>query len=108
MIEGGACQVKVGSRTLRARGEATGPAFVAVAPAHVTLHPSLPEGSARNVLPGEIRQVVPLAAGARVTVDAGDMRIVAEVTRQSSMELGLHPGLTVFAAFKATETEVYR
>ncbi|HYM51199.1 MAG TPA: ABC transporter ATP-binding protein [Candidatus Limnocylindrales bacterium] len=109
MVEGGACEVQVGGMRLRAAREAQGPVFVAVAPTHVTLHRHRPEGSARNVIDGVVRQTVPLAGRVRVTLAAeGGTTLVAEVTRQSSMELDLSPGTAVFASFKATEIEVYR
>ena len=109
MVEGGACEVEVGAVRLRAAREAAGPVFVAIAPAHVTLHRLQPEGSARNVIEGVVTQAVPMAGRVRVTLAAaGGLVLVAEVTRQSSMELDLEQGTAVFASFKATEIEVYR
>src|SRR5207245_8727411 len=109
MVEGGACEVEVGTVRLRAAREAAGPVFVAIAPAHVTLHRHQPEGSARNVIEGVVTQAVPMAGRVRVTLSTtGGLILVAEVTRQSSIELDLSPGTSVYASFKATESEAYR
>ena len=78
---------------------------------HLVLHPheitlalARPEGSARNVLRGEVREVIPEPpAGERVRVlVASAPPLVAEVTRNAADALGLRPGLAVYAAFKAT------
>jgi molybdate transport system ATP-binding protein len=107
MIEGGGCEVLVGAIRLRTDGQARGPAFVAIAPGHITLHRQHPEGSARNVIGGNVTAVIPLADRVRVTID-GALRLVAEVTRQSAAELQLAPGTHVFASFKSSEAQVYR
>jgi molybdate transport system ATP-binding protein len=109
MIEGGACEVAVGQVRLLTAGDASGEVFIAVAPAHVTLHRTQPEGSARNVIQGVVGQAVPMAGRVRVTLNGpGGLTLVAEITRQSAMELSLNPGTSVYASFKATEAEVYR
>ncbi len=109
MLEPGFCEVRVEGAVFRATGEASGAAFIAVAPGHVTLHRQRPEGSARNVMVGRVTQAIPLADRVRVTLTGeGGVTLSAEVTRQAAAELGLTPGAAVYAAFKATEAHVYR
>jgi molybdate transport system ATP-binding protein len=107
MIEGGGCEIATAHHVLRASGQARGPAFVSIAPGHITLHLQHPEGSARNVIAGEVVSLIPLADRVRVTI-SGDLRLVAEVTRQSASELQLAPGTQVFASFKASEAQTYQ
>jgi len=106
-IEGGGCEIATAHQLLRASGQVTGPAFVSIAPGHITLHRQHPEGSARNVIAGDVVSLVPLADRVRVTI-GGDLRLVAEVTRQSASELQLAPGAHVFASFKASEAQIYQ
>jgi len=73
-------------------------------PHEITLSLARPEGSARNVLRGEVQEVIPEPpAGERVRVlIASEPPLVAEVTRNATEALGLRPGMTIYAAFKAT------
>jgi molybdate transport system ATP-binding protein len=87
-----------------------GAMFAVVDPRDVTISIARPEGSARNVLAGEVLEVAPeLPAGERVRVAIGsDPPLVAEVTRGSAAALGLAPGLRVHATFKATGVTTFR
>ena len=58
--------------------------------------------SARNTLDGVVSEVVTSGALARVTVDIGELPLVATVTAASVSELGLLPGSRVVATIKAT------
>ncbi len=57
--------------------------------------------SARNQFKGEVTKIFPVGSQIRVTVDCG-VPIVALITRRSWQELGLEPGQTVIASFKAS------
>jgi molybdate transport system ATP-binding protein len=99
-----------------------GEVAVAVRPQAVTLYPRRPEGSARNVWPAT---VVDLEAGHdRVRVQlAGAVApspppegspggtdpgvLVAEVTPAAVIDLGLAPGVAVWATVKAVDLAVY-
>lgn len=90
---------------LAVAAEARGPVYVTF-PAHaVTLHPDRPAGSARNAWQAELERVDVDGERARVHL-AGPLRIRADVTRRSADELGLRPGLTLWASVKATELTV--
>jgi molybdopterin-binding protein len=58
--------------------------------------------SARNTLDGSVSEVVTSGALARVTVDVGDLSLVATITAASVSELDLLPGARVVATIKAT------
>jgi molybdopterin-binding protein len=58
--------------------------------------------SARNVLEGVVTEVVTHGALSRVTIDLGDLPLVATITAGSVSELGLLPGSRVVATIKAT------
>jgi molybdopterin-binding protein len=58
--------------------------------------------SARNVLEGVVAEVVKHGALARVTLEVGDLPLVATVTAGSVSELGLLPGSRAVATIKAT------
>ena len=83
-----------------------GPVFVAFRPNAVTLHRHPPEGSARNVWAGEVRELHPAGDRARVRL-GGPIDVIAEVTAQSVAELALADGGTLWASVKATDVDVY-
>lgn len=95
-------------------------AYVVVNPHSITLSLTPPEGSAANVLRGEIVQILRLeqASGGTAPLYDGRVRIsilpesttlplIAEVTQASTTRMELHEGKTVYAAFKATEARAY-
>jgi molybdate transport system ATP-binding protein len=85
-------------------------AFVSVSPREITLHRQPPDGSARNVFVGPVSEIVPEPPhGERVRVAlATRPPLVAEVTRQAALGLGLAEGVVVYASFKATGVVPYR
>jgi len=58
--------------------------------------------SARNAVAGVVAEIVVHGALARVTVDLGELPLVATVTAGSVSDLGLLPGSRVVATIKAT------
>ncbi len=61
------------------------------------------EISARNILPVTIEHIAPgRGPGAAVTLRARDTKLLARITQRSRVELGLEPGLQIFAILKAT------
>lgn len=58
--------------------------------------------STRNRLPGTIVEVQKNDVTAKVTLQVGDNRVVALITRESCDELGLQEGKEVTALIKAT------
>ncbi|HET8762443.1 MAG TPA: ABC transporter ATP-binding protein [Gemmatimonadales bacterium] len=87
-----------------------GEVLAVVSPSSITLSRSAPEGSARNVFHGTVREVVPEPPHGerlRVALDTAPP-LVAEVTAAGARALGLTPGVSLFASFKATGVEGYR
>jgi len=93
---------------------------VVVDPRHITLHQSKPEGSARNILRGEIIQIVPISATFSETekkmeglmrvsmlIDPALPPLTADITISSSTQMDLSQGKVIYASFKATETRAY-
>ena len=82
----------------------TGDVAVVLHPHEITLTREKPVGSARNVFAGRIEELVPEPpSGELVRVSlATTPPLIAEVTRKSVEELGLEPGMQVFASFKAS------
>ena len=90
-------------------------AFVVVDPRAVTLYLAPPESSARNLIYGEITQVL----RSRGTGEEGHVlvslspvaetthTITAEITEASFTRLNLHEGMRAYASFKATEASAY-
>jgi molybdate transport system regulatory protein len=59
--------------------------------------------SARNCLPGQVTKVTPGPVSAEVAIEIrGSERMHASITSESVKELGIAPGLSVTAVFKAT------
>ena len=99
--------VRVGQEGLIATaGSLDGPAFVAFRPNAVTLHRRPPEGSARNVWPGQVAELNPAGDRARVRI-TGPVPLIAEVTAGAVAELALADGGPVWASVKATDLDVY-
>ncbi|MGY1711714.1 ABC transporter ATP-binding protein [Geodermatophilus sp. SYSU D00758] len=86
--------------------EASGPVFVAVRPESVALYLSRPEGSPRNVWPARLVSATPHGATVRCELD-GEVPMIADVTATAFAELGLAPGVAVWATVKASEIAVY-
>ncbi len=85
--------------------EASGDVIVTFAAHAVTLHDSQPAGSARNTWQAVVQRVDTDGERARVHL-TGPADVLAEVTRRSADELGLQPGLEVWASLKATELTI--
>ncbi|MDF9716973.1 MULTISPECIES: ABC transporter ATP-binding protein [unclassified Nocardioides] len=91
-----------------------GPAgLAAFRPSAVTLSPgapTAPSGSARLRWRGRVEQVVPYGDGVRVSVRTsgdGPDALLADVTAAAVAELGLHPGVEVWASAKETAVTRY-
>jgi molybdate transport system ATP-binding protein len=92
-------------------------AYVIVAPHSITLHETAPSGSARNIVHGEIVNLLRLGSSlngssdgvVRVSIilDDGISPLTAEVTEASVVRLNLHEGQSIYATFKATEACAY-
>lgn len=91
---------------LHTAGTASGRVFAKVHPRHVTVHRLPPDGSARNVWHGPVRSVDGEGEVVRLVIGCAPT-IVAEVTWPAVAELGLAPGVEVWASTKATEVEIY-
>jgi molybdate transport system ATP-binding protein len=76
-----------------------------LSPSVVSLHPSRPEGSARNVFEGVVGEVSSYGGRARVRL-ATSPPLVAEITAGSLERLGLRAGSVAWASFKAVEVRV--
>ena len=85
---------------------ADGPTFVAIRPNAVSLHRESPEGSARNVWPGEAQELYLAGDRARIRV-SGPVPLVAEVTPSAVASLHLAEGGPIWASVKATDIETY-
>ncbi|HTN78070.1 MAG TPA: ABC transporter ATP-binding protein [Acidimicrobiales bacterium] len=83
-----------------------GPAFAVIAPHSVALYPAHPEGSPRNTWQAVVTDVDRLADRVRVRL-VGEVPLVAEVTPGAVADLGLEPGVAVWATVKATEVTLY-
>lgn len=63
--------------------------------------------SARNVLKGKVKKVVPGAVNSEVTIELpGGAELVSVITRTSAENLGLQEGKEVYAIIKASNVMV--
>ncbi|QES41463.1 molybdate ABC transporter permease subunit [Streptomyces venezuelae] len=82
-------------------------ALAVIAPEAVSLHCEKPGGSPRNVWPGVVREITTAGSRLRVLVTSGEAPdLVAEITPQAAVELGLVEGAEVWTSVKATEVSV--
>jgi molybdopterin-binding protein len=64
--------------------------------------------SARNRLPGVVRDVRVDGLMARVDIQVGDNHVVALISAEAATELGLRHGMRVSALVKATSVMIVR
>jgi molybdate transport system ATP-binding protein len=84
-----------------------GRVLVAVRPSAFTVHTlEPPVSSARNLWPGRVTALAPLADRIRLTV-TGTQTAMVDVTALAVAELALAPGTTVWLAAKATDLVAY-
>ncbi|AYA18878.1 molybdate ABC transporter permease subunit [Streptomyces alfalfae] len=82
-------------------------ALAVIAPEAVSVHRERPEGSPRNVWQGTVREITTAGSRLRVLVTSGEAPdLVAEITPQAAVELGLADGAEVWTSVKATEVSV--
>ncbi len=82
-----------------------GPVDVTIHPRAITLHGTPPQGSARNVWPTVVVDVVEVDDRVRVVV-GGPVPLVAEITAAARAELAIVPGASIIVSCKATELHV--
>ncbi|ARF54008.1 ABC transporter permease [Streptomyces gilvosporeus] len=79
-------------------------ALAIIAPEAVSVHLDRPAGSPRNVWPGTVREITSAGSRLRILVTSPKAPdLVAEVTPQAALELGLADGAAVWTSVKATE-----
>ncbi|HZA71453.1 MAG TPA: ABC transporter ATP-binding protein [Propionibacteriaceae bacterium] len=99
-----------GGGTVTAAEPSWGEVYAAFRPAAVALFLARPAGSPRNVWPGRITGLEPHGDGVRVEVGGAPdpaSTLLAEVTPAAVAELGLAPGIEIWAAVKASDIDVY-
>ncbi|WP_405781042.1 ABC transporter permease [Streptomyces sp. NBC_00859] len=79
-------------------------ALAIIAPEAVSVHRDRPTGSPRNVWPGTVREITSAGSRLRVLITSAEAPdLVAEITPQAAVELGLADGVPVWTSVKATE-----
>ncbi|MFI9048595.1 ABC transporter permease [Streptomyces sp. NPDC053427] len=80
------------------------PALAIIAPEAVAVHNGKPEGSPRNVWPGTVAEITSAGSRLRILITSPEAPdLVAEVTPQAALALGLADGAAVWTSVKATE-----
>jgi molybdate transport system ATP-binding protein len=95
-----------GGGSILATDEAVGRVAVVVHPWDVTLEPTdAVAGSAQNRIAAAVVTITPAGNRLRVGLEAGQP-LAAEITPAGAKRLGLAPGMTVLATWKATATRL--
>ncbi|WP_369217762.1 ABC transporter permease [Streptomyces flavofungini] len=82
-------------------------ALAVIAPEAVSVHRERPGGSPRNVWRGTVREITTAGSRLRVLITSAEAPdLVAEITPQAAVELGLVDGAAVWTSVKATEVSV--
>ncbi|MEU7180524.1 MULTISPECIES: ABC transporter permease [Streptomyces] len=82
-------------------------ALAIIAPEAVSVHRDKPGGSPRNVWPGTIREITSAGSRLRILISSTEVPdLVAEITPQAALELGLADGVPVWTGVKATEVSL--
>jgi molybdate transport system permease protein len=83
------------------------PVLAVIAPEAVSVHRERPGGSPRNVWPGTVRELTATGSRVRVLISSPQApELVAEITPQAAVELGLAEGVPVWTGVKATEVVI--
>jgi NifC-like ABC-type porter len=79
-------------------------ALAIIAPEAVAVYRERPAGSPRNIWPGTVREITSAGSRLRVLITS-DLApdLVAEITPQAAVELGLADGVPIWTSVKATE-----
>ena len=107
--EGSTRLVLVGGKALVCAEAEAGPAVACIHPGDVLLFVASPQtlgASVRNILEVTVRSLRPSGQAVIVTLDWGEHRLEALLTRAACEELSLEPGHAVYAAVKATAVQV--
>jgi len=63
--------------------------------------------SARNLLKGKVRKIVPGAVNSEITIELpGGLEMVSIITKSSARNLGLKKGKAVYAVIKASNVMI--
>ena len=62
--------------------------------------------SARNVLPGTVKEIVTGAVTSHVRLDVGGVTVTASITNEAVAELGLKVGEKAYAVVKASDVMI--
>ncbi len=107
--ERGLIRIETGELIIDASGdmEAGSHVYAFLRPENIVLSKKSTQSSIRNSFQGRVADVLILGALVRVKVDCGVI-LNALITRQSAEELGIFPGVPVYARFKASSVHVLR
>lgn len=105
LIEEGHPAVRSEDGTLQVAEPGEGPVLATFRPSAVALFTEAPAGSPRNVLEGQVSEMVPTGERVRIRIESHPS-VVAELTRDAAASLELRPGDHVYAVVKATEIQV--
>ena len=98
----GVVAIQVGSAEVRAADVAGDEFYVCIRGEDITVEKGRAEqSSARNHLPGVIREIIPAGILMKIVIDAG-FDLVALLTRQAVEDLSLQPKKDIVAVFKAS------
>ena len=105
----GLLRIETGSMIIEASGDigVGEQVFAFLRPENIVLSKTSTESSIRNSFQGTVTDIRVLGALVRVKVDCGII-LSALITRQSAEEMGIFPGLPVYAQFKASSVRVLR
>ena len=101
--------IETGNIVIEASGdiEIGNQVYASLRPENIVLSKTSTESSIRNSLQCRVAEVLILGALVRVKVDCG-VTLNALITRQSAEEMGIFPGVPVYAQFKASSVHVLR
>jgi molybdate/tungstate transport system ATP-binding protein len=108
-VDRGLLEIETGDMIIEASGDigVGNQVYALLRPENIALSKTSAQSSIRNSLQGKVSEVSILGALVRVKVDCG-VTLNALITRQSAEEMGIFPGVPVYAQFKASSVHVLR
>ncbi len=98
--------VDTGNISIYSAEQKEGNIHLTIRPEDITISYQKVETSARNVLKGQIMQIIDTGALIKLTVDVGEPLVIF-LTRQSFLDMELNIGKTVWTYFKATAVHIF-
>jgi molybdopterin-binding protein len=105
-VENGIASIDVNGLRVISADSREGQVYLSIRPEDILVSLSPLESSARNSFQGRVEDISDAGVIVRITVDVG-VPLVAAITRNSFLDMGLRKAMNVFLTFKAIDVHIF-